>query len=581
MVGGFQKTTYIYTKKRRCFGKQVMFTAVAAHLLDSIPACRSDQKLYIQRNPVHAEVQATAPQSEHEANTRTVQTRATGVNHAEGGWPGDVRPDNEEHTDRHRRRATHDDAYIHSILHASPSLKHYIDQNNAIEMYQSYFIDMPQQRPLENYKVRVCNEFRDRAKRPVKCVAWTHETHAKVVASYGQPYPGQENEDTSTNECYVWDINRHTEPVYVFYPTSTCCQLACSEVDPKSIVAGLEDGTVSLFDLRASKYSVVASSPYHSHREAISGLQFMHTRTNSEFFTGSVDGQCLWWDTRALSTPVDQLTMSVKLAPNEQPGLSNAEAISTLEYDRGLPTRFLCGTKSGLVVNVNRVGRSHSEVLGSWWAAQAGAVRAVRRSPCTSRMFLTCGDWTARVWSEEVHAAPIIQFPPFRKQLLDAAWAPLRLSSFMLTCANGYFYYWDLLRKYHEPVTSYKVTEHELTNIAPHEEGKFVAAADSNGSVYLLELSDCMTTSGSNDKQLMQQVYARETAREHILDTRLKEIRLKQRQEREDAAGGAGATGERDEEALDQATAAAYWDTVRHELTKVDVLTTPSSQSIH
>ncbi|KAJ8728159.1 hypothetical protein PYW08_016544 [Mythimna loreyi] len=570
-MSSYVKWTYEYTKRRRNFGRQTLFQVVPAQLLDSINPNKDDQKEYILRNPVHRQVQATYSASQNETNTLEIKTHEQNVNHTEGGWPREVNPANEDHVLRHRRRIMHEDSYIKSVQNLSTSLFHYADQNNAIEMYQTYYADMPEQEPVEKYGIRIANVFRDESQRPITCVKWTNETNSKLAVAYCFKTCMPEPELNKINDCYLWDVHRQTKPVYKIRPEYPCWQLACSPSTPELLICGLEKGIANVFDVREGTKAVSSSSIYNSHREGITSILYTNSRTYSEFFTGSSDGQCLWWDLRNLSHPLDQLPMSIRLKPSEHPNMSNAEGVSTLEFDNGMPTKFLCGTETGLVINANRMGRSHSDILVSYWNAHTGSVQAVQRSPCTFRMFLTCGDYTVKVWSEEVRTAPIIVTRPYKNQVSDAAWAPLRFSSYMSVCAGGIFYYWDLLRKYKEPVMTLQISKHGLTRITPHPEGESVAVGDCKGALHLMHLSENMAIPGSRDKLLMGQIYERETRREHILDSRLKELRLKARVE-EEAAANEQPEEETDDEELEHATEEVYFRIVQEEMEKMGIV---------
>ncbi|XP_026724990.1 dynein intermediate chain 3, ciliary-like [Trichoplusia ni] len=569
-MSSYVKWTYEYTKVRKNFGRQPLFQIVPARMLDSINPDISEQKNYILRNPVHREVQAASTVSWNETNTKRIKMHDQGIDHTEGGWPKEVHPYNEDHVQRHRRRIMHEDSYIHSVLNLSPALFHRVDQNNAIEMYETYYSDMPPQDPVEKYGTRITNVFRDENHRPISCVKWTNEKNAKLAVAYCFQTCMPEPELNKLNACYIWDVHRQTEPVYRLEPEHPCGKLACSPANPDILICGLENGTVALFDVRTSKHAVSTSSVYNSHRRPITSILYIHSRTHTDFFTGSSDGECLWWDLRNLSYPFDRLSMSVRHGPTEMPNLSNSEGVSTLEFDPGLPTKFLCGTETGLVINGNRMGRSHDDILVSYWNAHDGSVQAVQRSPCTFRMFLTCGDFTVKVWSEEVRTEPIIVTRPYKNQVTDAAWAPLRFSCYMSVCAGGMFYYWDLLRKYKEPVVTLQVSKYGLTRITPHIEGESVAIGDYHGDLYLLQLSENMSIPGSRDKLLMGQVYERETKREHILDNRLKEIRLKARAE-EEAAALEVPVEETDEEELVQAAEDEFFRIVQGELKNMEI----------
>ncbi|KAI5651879.1 dynein intermediate chain 3, ciliary [Phthorimaea operculella] len=572
----YMKSTFEYTKLRKTFGRQALFQTVPAHLVDSIPEDKTLQKMYILRNPVHRETQAALPQSEHDCNTKQKKMVESTMNHIEGGWPREVPWESEELVQRHRRRVQHDDSYVQAIFKVAPAITHCLDQNNAIEMYESYFVNMPQQAPVEKHSIKTANVFRDRERRRVSSIIWTNEQNPKLVVShYATQVDSGATDDEMfnyrTNNCFIWDIHRESSPLTVLQHTHACWRIGNSPTVPEIFVGGMENGVVNLFDIRQGSSAVLESSVYNSHTLPITGLLYIHSRTLTEFYTGSPDGFCLWWDTRKLSEPTERIPMSVRLAPKENPSLANAEGVSSIQFDRGMPTRFLVGTESGLVINGNRMGKSHNEILTNYWNAHTGPVRAVHRSPCTMRMFITCGDFTVRIWSEEVRTEPIIVALPYKHEVTDVAWAPQRFSSYMSVCTNGVFYYWDLLRKYKGPVVQLQVSKYPLSKLTPHNEGELIAVGDSNGSTFLLQLAENMAVSGGHDKVLMTQVYDRETKREHILDNRVKEIHLKKKAEEEAAACRAeeGEPEEINEEEIDKQTEENYFKIVNEQLEKL------------
>lgn len=560
--------TYLYSKPRRSFGRQAIFQDVSAHLIDSIGPNKLEQKLYILRNPVHQSTQASCVLKEHEVKAKELKFVDKGINHEEGGWPKEVNIANEENIERYVRKVVHDDTYIKAVLKTSPAINHSLNQNNAVNMYESYFEKLPRIPPPEVYKERVANVLRDPLTRPISSIAWTNEDRYKLAVSYcSKEYRLLTNPNTSINTCHLWDINKSLEPFEEMEPLGPCWKIACSPAEPEVFVGGLEDGTVNLFDVRAGKKCMLYSNIFDSHQEAITSLFYTASRTNTEFFTGSLDGQCFWWDIRKMDTPVDQIPIYVKLKPNERPNLTKSHGVSSLEFDRNVPTKFLCGTESGYIINVNKMGKTHAEILSMSWEAHNSPVRSVQRSPCTTRMFISSGDWSVRIWSEEIRTAPIIVFNPFPAEVTGVTWSPLRFSSFMAICANGKYYYYDVLRSYNNALEVLHLSKYSLTNVLAHQKGEIIAVSDSHGAAYILLLADHMIYPGSKDRQLMQQTYERETNREHILENRIKEIRLKQRTEKQEP--DVAAEPEPDEEQLINAAEEEYWRIVNEELAEL------------
>ncbi|CAH1645485.1 unnamed protein product [Spodoptera littoralis] len=500
-------------------------------MLDSINPNVSYQKEYVVRNPVHCSTQVVLPKSEHEANTTIVEKRNQGMNHAEGGWPKEVHHDNEEETLRYRRRIERDDAYVHSVLTLAPRFEKFIYQNNAIDIYEQYFEGIEELLSFEKATAKLNNTYRDPDFRPVAGLAWTIEEDPKLVVSYShKEYPVNEPVNKKFT-CFQWDLENPHNPAVEFEPPAACWDLACSPTNPSIVLGGLEDGRVCVFDLCARDRCVSVSPPHTSHRAPVTGLLYIQSRHNSEFFSSSSDGLCMWHDLRNLSRPLDILFMSVNIPQGDSISYANTEGITSIHYDRTLPTRFFAGTESGLVINVNRRGKTQEEKMSSVYNAHFGPVRAVHRSPCTSKMFLSCGDWTTHVWSEDTKSSPIISGVMHRYQILDAVWAPDRYSGYMTVSEDGYFRYWDLLRRYREPVLCMPLASNPILKIAPLMDSRFVAFGGKCGRVFLVSLSHGLCYSDMRDKHLMLETFERENHREAILTARMKEIRLKFRTE--------------------------------------------------
>ncbi|XP_032523354.2 dynein axonemal intermediate chain 2-like [Danaus plexippus] len=522
--------TYSYLKLRKNFGKQPLFCETPPALLDSIDPDLSLQREYCLRNPVNNQTQTSITLSKQYMNTIRVTLQDRGVNHAEGGWPKDVNVNDEEATARYRRRFERDDAYVGAVLSSNPYFEHLIHQNNAIEMYNMYFKEMKPQKPVETYSVKIKNAYKDLFQRPVASIAWTFEANSKLVVSHcykkmllGKPL-------NTRLEGNVWDLENANEPAEQFLSPTACWQIVCSPSHPKVMMGGLEDGRVCIFDLREKIEPVRFSMMHLAHRDPVSALLFLHSRLNTEFFSGSSDGKCMWWDIRNISEPVDSLIMSINPTSQDFVSMADAEGISCLQFDKTFPTKFLCGTDTGLVINVNRKGKTHQEIMSAIFNAHYGPVKALYRSPCTTKVFITCGDWTVNIWSDDVHCSPIICGKAHRMQISDVSWSPQKMSGYMSISYDGKFRYWDLLRRHYGAIVTKPVSKFPLLRLKPNKQGKFVAVGDTQGIVNLLSLSDSLVISDNKDKTLMNQTFEREGRREHILETRIKEIRLKLRE---------------------------------------------------
>ncbi|XP_050346467.1 dynein intermediate chain 3, ciliary-like [Nymphalis io] len=522
---------YTYVKTRKDFGQQARFCEVPALMLDSIDPNKLEQKLYCLRNPANNKSQTVTKFSEHYVNTPKIIFRDQGVNHIEGGWPKDIHFCDEEATSRYRRRFERDDSYVNAIFNSYDGLKYLIEQNNTIEMYNIYFKEFNSEKPVEKYFMRKAVVFDDPDKRPVASIGWTYEDDSKIVVAYcNKKYHVKEPVNKNTT-CLIWAVDNPAEALTDIIPPSFCWRIACSPSNSSEIIGGLQDGRVCIFDIRAKKEPTAISPIHLAHRDPVSALLYINSRLNNEFFSGSSDGQCKWWDVRNLSRPTDTLVLSIQIPSSPDDGLMKTEGISAMQFDRAFTTKFLCGTDTGYVINVNRKGRNHGEVMSAIFSAHKGSVKSVERNPFISKIFMTCGDWTSNIWSDDIHSSPIIFGTSHPMQVSGVAWCPQRVSSYVSICHDGKIRYWDLLRKYYEPIAVLPISKYPLLNVRPNEEGNLVAVGDTKGSLCLISLSDNMVYSGERDRSLMVQHFDREARKEHILETRVKEIRLKLRLE--------------------------------------------------
>jgi dynein intermediate chain 2 len=137
---------------------------------------------------------------------------------------------------------------------------------------------------------------------------------------------------------------------------------------------------------------------------------------------------------RKLNAPID----AILLDPSSNPRSESALSASCLEYDPSMPNKFLVGTRqgkqlisqftislkkmnckfAGIVMNCNRRARTTAERIMCQYEAHLGPVHGLHRHPQLPKIFLTVGDWTTNVWTEDIRDSPILtlkytSFPGF------------------------------------------------------------------------------------------------------------------------------------------------------------------------
>ena len=140
-------------------------------------------------------------------------------------------------------------------------------------------------------------------------------------------------------------------------------------------------------------------------------------------------------------------------------------------------------------------------------AGHHGAIYSLSRNPFFPKFFLSVGDWTTRVWNEDLRA-PLVTSPYNASYLTGGAWSPSRPGVFYTISHEGSLEAWDYYYKQREPVLSVKVADRPLTSFAlqagaaPRLAG--VGAAD--GGITILQLSEGLVEMQDNEKAVISAV---------------------------------------------------------------------------
>ncbi|KAG6455160.1 dynein intermediate chain 3, ciliary [Manduca sexta] len=535
--------TYSYTLKRHEFGKQPLFCEQGPEMCDSIVANITEHRNYILRNPVHQPVQNAPVFSENHVNTERAEYSSSGANHSEGGWPKDVNLLDPEMTQRYRRKVEKEDNYIHCVMTMAPGMDHYVLQNNAIDMYRTYYAEMPSLPTLDRNSCRTVNVYRDgsdaAAQRPVSSICWQPDGGQRFAVTYVDVDFNRHSRGSLN--CYIWDLENANQPEVTFMPPCPMLALVYNQRDPNALAGGLMTGQVAIWDKRRGGGPVGICPPHVAHRDLVNNVLYINAKSGQEFFSTGPDGACKWWDARNMNDPTDEMIIDVVKSSFDVQSMANSNGVCSLEFEPTMPTRFMVGTENGFVIAGNRKGKTPMEKLPVKFDAHNGPVWSVERNPNFLKNFLTVGDWTVRVWSEDCRESAVLWSPPHRHKITAGTWSPTRLSLMLLAQGNGILAIWDLLRRQHEPSLTMQVCEESLLRLRMHEAGSLIACGSEKGNVYMAEVSQSLSQSDKNDKVLMTAILERESKRERILEARMREIRLKMRQA-EESSPAASAT---------------------------------------
>ncbi|XP_006795297.1 dynein intermediate chain 3, ciliary isoform X1 [Neolamprologus brichardi] len=530
---------YVYSKLRSEFGRQCLFSDRPAELLLDLLPDPSLTLRFIQKSPRDQAVQACWETSEHQVNTERFETGSCGINHVEGGWPKDINPAEMEQTIRVRKKVEKDESYINSVLQLGRVMEHCIRQNNAVDIYQECFEDEEVVEEIqEPPSAKTVNIFRDpnEIKRTVTSLSWQPDGGRKLAVAYSCLEFQKSSKDISL-DSYIWDIENPNRPEMMLKPASPLVCLNYNPKDSHTLVGGSYNGQIAFWDTRKGNQPVEFSSLEHSHRDPVYKIIWLQSKTGTDAFSASTDGQVLWWDVRKLAEPTECLVLD----PSREGNLDQALGAVSLEFEPTMPTKFMVGTEQGLVISCNRKAKTPAEKIVCTYDSHHGPIYALQRNPFFPKNFLTVGDWTARIWSEDIKESSIMWTKYQMSYLRDACWSPVRPSVFFTVKMDGVLDVWDILFKQSDPTLSLKVCDKSLYSLSVQDNGRLVACGSQLGEATLLEICSGLSNLQKNEKSLLAAMFERESKREKILEARQREVRLKERsrseQSREEEAG--------------------------------------------
>ncbi len=403
-----------------------------------------------------------------------------------------------------------------------------IQQNNTIDLYELYFEGVGTQTNIEPPSCKTKCVLRDpvasneigQVKRAATGLSWHPDDHSKLAVAYSIQQFQQMPEKMSV-ASYIWDIEKPNNPIQEILPPSPLCSLMFNPRTADHIVGGCYNGLVSFFDLRKGSAPVEVSVAEQSHHDPVYDVFWIQSRTGNECCSVSTDGSLLWWDIRKLSKgPMDRMMLTT----NSDVPFGGTR----MEYkmDAGA-TKYLVGTEQGQVLLCDRKAKkdknsdkSVKQVFGEKGGGHYGPIFSVQRNPHQNllKYFLTAGDWTARVWNEDLRT-PIMTTPYDSAYLTSACWSPSRPGLFYTTKVDGTLDAWDMFFRHSAPAFSTRVSKDALCSLKLQSTGATAAVGDVTGSVTVLELSASLSVQQKSDKARMSEILERETKRERNIET--------------------------------------------------------------
>ncbi|KEG12992.1 dynein [Trypanosoma grayi] len=559
------EVSYSYSRLRREFGRMPEFQANEGEILSDIAPNRGLKNHYTKLDPCETEIQNVPSLSESSTNTERIKLRHHAQSHIEGGWPQGVDPTEFEEKMKYCKKVEREESYLSSCRRlVYQCTDKYIKQNNAIDIYGTYFSEGP---PVEDESLgppaaKIVSVFKDpnTEKRTAASISWQNDGRRFAVAYCRLRF--QSNAPTMNTNSYVWDVMNPNAPVETLVTPSPLCSIEHYPKDPHIIAGGSWNGIVQYWDTRQPTRPSARSLIEESHKDPVWAIRWLQSKSG-ELLSVSTDGEVYIWDCRIPDKPLELHKFpedSLLLHPKSNEGGSKGVLGGLcLDYDPqvGGPSKYMIGTEQGTILSCNRKGKTQADKIGpNTFNGHHGPVYSVQRNPFFSKYFLSVGDWTARMWFEDFKFTPLFSTFYHKSYLTSGSWHTVRPGVFFTTRMDGCLDLWDLMLRQSTPTLSVQVSDYALHTAKPTVEGKHIAAGCIDGSVTLLELSPSLYTMMPDEKGIIGQLLENQSVRDKNLDRAGKEKRAaaKQRERRSTHVHGVTQLTEGLEEYLEKMT---------------------------
>eukprot|EP00070_Physeter_catodon_P038348 XP_028345242.1 dynein, 70 kDa intermediate chain, flagellar outer arm-like [Physeter catodon] len=410
-----------------------------------------------------------------QVNTERVNLAAKGMKHTEGGWPKEVDRSEVQETTKWKKRIDRDPAFATAIRQLTSEASKPLKQNDTLDIFEEYFVGECVRHSSDNLSSKSLMLFKDQVtdcRRTATCISWQPDGAPRLAVGYAI-LKFQKQPDPMPSQAYIWDVNQSNTPVTELASKSPVVSLMYNSKITDVIAGGCYSGLISLWDLRKGTKPAETTPTETSHYDPVYDIMWLQSKTNNELISVSTDGRVLWWDTRNLKAPVEDCVLCE--------GTNTAEVVGGLSLEWSVdagPTKYLVGTEQGVTVTLKKrpkKGNCTSVEIAQRFGVENGKhygpVYAVKRNPFHPKYFLTIGDWTAKIWMEEVKS-PIICTDHHPAPLLTGQWSPTRPGLFMVCREDGFLDFWDYYYRQNEVTFQHKVCDAALWSIAVQANGE-------------------------------------------------------------------------------------------------------------
>ena len=127
-----------------------------------------------------------------------------------------------------------------------------------------------------------------------------------------------------------------------------------------------------------------------------------------------------------------------------------------------------------VVENVQILGclrkvRNQTKTITAKYTGHYGPIRCLKRNPNFTKYFLTVGDWSVKIWADDVYNSPVFFQNCGTELVTDGCWSSVRPSLFFLSKLDGMVEAWDIIYNQQRPILSQQIHSGPVHCMAMHE----------------------------------------------------------------------------------------------------------------
>lgn len=345
--------------------------------------------------------------------------------------------------------------------------------------------------------VTCCHSFNDSrtVNRAVTAISFNPKNSELLLASYsGQNDPMSLEPDGTV---LIWNMHMPSTPEQYFSCNSAVLTAQFHPSNPKLIVGGCQSGQVVIWDMREKRTGPkfrTNLSLGHTYPVYAIGCVPVASKVHN-IVSVSTDGMMCSWQDDNLHDPVQTLQLGKIKGQTEEKKVQAEVTTTSYDYPGRDAGNMILGSDEGNLYKA-RTYDDH----GIWFTienAHAAPITSVNFHPILknspgsmSDIFLTSSyDWTTKLWSSKTNRL-LYTFESAKDYVFDAQWSPAQPAVFATGDGTGKLDVWNLNTDTDVPAYSIPVEKDKgaISRLKWSEDGKYIVAGMSLGSMYLLEV---------------------------------------------------------------------------------------------